>query len=54
MICSACGNGSGLSRSEFTRLKMAVFAPMPRASVSTAVRVKLGAFLSWRKVKRRS
>jgi len=45
-ICSGLGTGSGLSSSEFTRLKMAVFAPTPRARVSTAVAAKLGAFLS--------
>src|SRR5213594_629220 len=37
-----------------TKLKMAVFAPMPSASVSTATAVKPGFFSSWRKAKRRS
>jgi hypothetical protein len=32
-----------------TKLKMAVFAPMPSASVSTATAVKPGFFTSWRK-----
>src|SRR2546425_2284199 len=33
---------------------MAVFAPMPSASVSTATAVKPGCFSNWRKAKRRS
>src|SRR5258707_12143743 len=33
---------------------MAVFAPMPSASVSTATAVKPGFFSNWRKAKRRS
>src|SRR5438045_2991450 len=33
---------------------MVVFAPMPRASVSTAIRVKAGWFASMRKAKRMS
>src|SRR5712672_2639789 len=37
-----------------TKLKMAVFAPMPRASVSTATAVKPGFFISWRKANLRS
>ena len=35
-------------------LKMAVLAPMPRASVKAAIKVKPGDFISWRKAKRRS
>src|ERR1041385_7874892 len=35
-------------------LKIAVFAPMPSASVSTAMAAKPGFFSSWRKAKRRS
>ncbi len=35
-------------------LKMAVFAPIPSARVSTATAVKPGAFNSWRRAKRRS
>jgi hypothetical protein len=37
-----------------TTLKMAVFAPMPSASVSTATAVKPGFFNSWRKANLRS
>jgi len=43
VTCCGFSTGSGLSSSEFTRLKMAVLAPMPSASVSTAVMAKLGA-----------
>src|SRR5438094_10201803 len=42
-------NGSGRRRMVLTKLKMAVFAPMPSASVSTATVVKPGFFSSWRK-----
>jgi hypothetical protein len=34
--------GSGRSKRAFTRLKMAVLAPIPRASVSTTAAVKAG------------
>ena len=37
-----------------TTLKIAVFAPIPSARVSTATAVKPGFFSSWRKAKRRS
>src|SRR2546423_9287058 len=43
------GYGSGLSRTALTTVKMAVFAPMPSASVSTATAVKPGFFSNWRK-----
>jgi hypothetical protein len=46
VICPGFSTGSGLSNKAFTKLKMAVFAPIPRASVSTAVTAKLGDFLS--------
>src|SRR2546426_11249182 len=46
---SAAGNGNGRSSTPLTTLKMAVFAPMPIASVSTATAVKPGFFSSWRK-----
>src|SRR5467141_3501962 len=46
--------GNGRSNSSLIWLKIAVFAPMPRASVSTATAVKPGFFNSWRKAKRRS
>src|SRR5437867_12961566 len=51
---SAAGNGNGRSKTQFTTLKMAVFAPMPRASVSRATAVKPGFFSSWRKANLRS
>ena len=35
-------------------LKIAVFAPMPSASVRTAMKVKPGDLRSWRKAKRKS
>ena len=35
-------------------LKIAVFAPIPSASVRMAIRVKPGDFRSWRSAKRRS
>src|SRR5438477_4866704 len=38
----------------FTKLNMALFAPMPSASVSTATAVKPGFFSSWRKANFRS
>src|SRR6266513_5015913 len=46
--------GSGRSNTALTTLKMAVFAPMPSASVSTATAVKPGFFRSWRKANLRS
>src|SRR5438128_12541513 len=51
---SAAGNGNGRSSTPLTTLKMAVFAPMPRASVSTATAVKPGFFSNWRKADLRS
>src|SRR5256885_1829103 len=48
------GYGSGLRSTGFTALKMAVLAPIPRASVSTATAVKPGLFASVRTAKRRS
>src|SRR5437588_9267812 len=41
---SASGNGSGRSRTPFTRLKIAVFAPMPSARVKIAMMLKPGVF----------
>src|SRR5216110_2398466 len=46
--------GSGRSRTPLMTLKIAVFAPMPSASVSTATAVKPGFFSSWRKANLRS
>ena len=45
---SGAGNGSGFKRTALTTLKMAVFAPIPSASVSTATSVKPGCLISWR------
>src|SRR5205807_9694090 len=53
-IFSACGYGKGRNSTASTMLKIAVFAPMPNASVSTATAVKPGFFSNWRKAKRRS
>src|SRR5881392_1092057 len=52
--CPDAGYGSGRSSTAFTTLKMAVFAPMPSARVSTATAVKPGFFSSWRKANLRS
>src|SRR2546428_4615729 len=46
--------GSGLNRSSFKTPKIAVFAPMPSASVSTATAVEPGFFSNWRKANLRS
>src|SRR5437016_7101525 len=46
--------GSALSNTALTTLKIAVFAPMPRASVSTATAVKPGFFSNWRTANLRS
>ncbi len=40
---SGASKGSGLRSTPYTRLKMRVFAPMPSASVRTAVNAKPGA-----------
>src|SRR5438477_6001362 len=54
MIRSAAGYGSGRSKTALTMLKIAVFAPIPSASVSTATRVNPGDLRSWRKANFRS
>jgi len=41
---SGSSYGSGLSSTLLTTLKIAVFAPMPKARVSAAIKVKLGFF----------
>jgi hypothetical protein len=41
-------NASGRSNAPFTTLKIAVFAPIPSASVITAMAVNPGLFRSWR------
>src|SRR6266850_1013102 len=46
---SDSGYGNGRKSAALTMLKMAVFAPMPSASVSTATAVKPGFFSSWRR-----
>lgn len=51
---SGSGKGNGRSNTAFTTLKMAVFAPMPRASVITAMAAKPGRFKSERTAYRRS
>src|SRR5437867_10283818 len=54
MILSASGYGSGRSRTALTMLKVAVFAPMPSASVRTATNVNPGDLRSWRRANFRS
>src|SRR5579862_5800435 len=51
MRYSSCGlaTGSDFSRTAWTSVKIAVVAPIPRASVSTAVKVNPGDFLNWRR-----
>src|SRR3954466_4517688 len=49
----ASGTGSG-RRYPFNRLKMPVLAPMPSASVSTALSANAGARRIWRNAKRTS
>src|SRR2546425_4106411 len=53
---SSCGfrTGSDRSMSVLITEKIAVFAPMPSASVSTATAVKPGFFSNWRKANLRS
>src|SRR4051812_2942628 len=50
-IRSGWGNGSGFSTTAWSRLKIAVVAPTPRASVATAISAKTGALRSWRRAK---
>src|SRR6266480_4100960 len=47
-------NGRPRRKRSCIKLKMAVFMPMPSASVSTASEVKAGDFRSWRRAKRTS
>src|ERR1700733_8931366 len=53
---SCCGSltGSILSKSAFTTVKIAVFAPMPKARVTMATAVNPGLLRNWRSAKRRS
>src|SRR5437667_4638111 len=46
--------GRGCNNTALTTLKIAVFAPTPSASVSTATAVKPGFFSNWRKANLRS
>ena len=46
--------GMGLRRVELIQLKMVLLAPMPRARVSMATKVKLGDLARRRRAKRRS
>src|ERR1700761_9750678 len=48
------GNGRGRKSTASTMEKMAVVAPMPKASMSTAVMANPGDLRSWRRTKRRS
>src|SRR5712671_3283444 len=51
---SGCAKGRGRRSTALTTLKIAVFAPMPRASVQIAARVKPGTLNNVRSAKRRS
>src|SRR5215475_6053292 len=51
---SACGNVSGCSTNVLNVLNSAVFAPIPSASVTTAIDVNPGDLRSWRKANLRS
>ena len=52
--CSGFSKSRGFSKTPCTMLKIAVLAPMPRASVSTTMAVKPGVLMRLRKPKRRS
>src|SRR6266480_2222129 len=54
MIRSASGYGSGRSKTALTMLKIAVFAPIPRASVKIAMAENAGLLTSCRRAKRMS
>src|SRR5438552_17714764 len=53
-ILSGSRNGNDRRSTAFMTLKIAVFAPIPSASVSTATAVKPGFFSNWRKANLRS
>src|SRR6266436_2453459 len=53
MIRSASGYGSGRSNTALTMLKIAVFAPMPSASVTIATAENAGFLINCRKASRR-
>ena len=46
--CSGCGTGSGRSRIAFSKVKIAVFAPIPSVNDSSATAVNPGLFASAR------
>ena len=55
MTSRSCSvKGSGRSNTAYTTLKINVFAPMPKASVITAIKLKWGFFNNIRAPKRRS
>src|SRR6516225_5054113 len=54
MRCGSPAPGRGFNKTLWIQLKMVVFAPIPRASVSTAVAVKPGDLTIMRRLKRRS
>src|SRR5947207_4112053 len=56
MCTSRCGslNGSPRRNRSLIKLKIAVFSPMPSASVRTAIKVNPGDLRSWRKANFRS
>src|SRR5205807_9143683 len=53
MIRSASGYGSGRSRTALTMLQIAVFAPIPSASVRIAIAANAGFLVSCRRAKRK-
>src|SRR6266404_5640647 len=53
MIRSASGYGRGRNKTELTMLKMAVFAPIPSASVRIATAANPGFLISWRSARRK-
>src|SRR5260221_2049635 len=53
MIRSASGYGRGRNNTELTMLKIAVLAPIPRASVRIATAANAGFLVNWRRAKRK-
>jgi hypothetical protein len=45
---SGCVTGSGFNNTALAKVKIVVFAPMPNASVMTAIKVKPGCFINIR------
>src|SRR4030081_2375210 len=54
MMRPAFGEGSRGNKTALMTLKMAVFAPMPRARVETAMIANPGFLINWREAKRMS